>query len=725
MGKGADFTAKVKSTVPSPEPNFPLAAWLAAIVESSDDAIVSKTLEGRILSWNAGATRIFGYEAAEAIGQPITLIIPPELHDEERDILRRLRNGERIEHFDTVRVAKDGHRISISLTVSPVRDAHGNVIGASKVARDISERKRSEQALRASQELLAAQAQALTKLSELSTRLWRSRRLEDGLEEMLRAVIALLGADKGNVQLLDPAAGVLSIAAQQGFDPEYLELFREVRAGDNSACGRALRSRERVIIEDVEQDESYRPYLPFARAAGYRTVVSTPLIGFDGTVLGAITTHTCEIRRPPAQDLSRLDLYLRQASDFIQRCRHDQALRQSELTLREADRRKDEFLALLAHELRNPLAPIRYALAAAKKPGRTREQQQRAEEVVERQVAHMSRLLDDLLDISRITHGTLALQKSHAELTLVIGAALETARPMIEAKHHTLSLDLPRHPVQLEADAVRLAQVFANLLINAAKYTDRGGQLQLRAWQEDGEVIVAVRDNGIGIAPEMMPRLFTLFTQGRTTQGRPQEGLGVGLALVRGLVELHGGSVAAQSAGPGQGSEFTVRLPVGAPVTDAPALDAATEESGASALRVLVVDDSRDAADTCATLLELSGHRVQTAYSGRRALEVAETFRPHVLLLDIGLPDIDGYQLARTLRSLPWGKRIQLVAVTGWGQEDDRRRALEVGFDHHLTKPVAAEELDGLLRELGAGLPLAAERTQPSERGPASEQPQQ
>jgi signal transduction histidine kinase/ActR/RegA family two-component response regulator len=445
-------------------------------------------------------------------------------------------------------------------------------------------------------------------------------------------------------------------------------------------------------------------------------VVSTPLIGFDGTVLGAITTHTHGVSRPTDQDLNRLDLYLRQASDFIQRCRSDQVLRQNELALREADRRKDEFLALLAHELRNPLAPIRYALAAAKKSGRTREQQRRAEEVVERQVAHMSRLLDDLLDISRITRGMLALQRSRAELTLVIGAALETARPMIEAKHHTLSLDLPRHPVQLEADAVRLAQVFANLLINAAKYTEPGGQLQLRATRENGEVIVVVRDNGIGIAPEMMPRLFTLFTQGSATQGRTQDGLGVGLALVRGLVELHGGSVEARSDGAGRGSEFTVRLPVGTPVTEAPATEAAMEETAASALRVLVVDDSRDAADTCAALLELSGHRVQTAYGGRRALEVAESFRPHVLLLDIGLPDVDGYQLARTIRSTPWGRRAQLVAVTGWGQEEDRRRALEVGFDYHLTKPVAAEELDGLLRALGAGLPPPAEQAQPSEQ---------
>jgi PAS domain S-box-containing protein len=501
----------------SPDTDMKLAL-LAAIVESSDDAIVSKTLEGCILSWNAGATRIFGYEAAEVIGKPITIIIPPELHDEERHILEQVRGGRRIDHFDTVRVAKDGRRVDISLTVSPVRDARGVIIGASKVARDITERKRAEQALR------------------------------------------------------------------------------------------------------------------------------------------------------------------------------------------DADRRKDEFLAMLAHELRNPLAPIRYALAAAKISGRSAEQRKRAEEVVERQVAHMSRLLDDLLDVSLVTRGTLVLKKGRTELTSVIGTAIETARPLIDAKQHRLSLELPTQPVQLEADAVRLSQVFANLLINAAKYTDPGGDIRLRATQLPNEVLVAVRDNGIGIPHAVMPRLFTLFEQADPSGARTQGGLGVGLALVRGLVALHGGAVTAKSEGAGRGSEFTVRLPIGLAMSDPAdeALCAGDDPSGAPC-RVLVVDDSRDAADTCATLLELSGHRVQKAYSGRRALEVGGIFHPQVLLMDIGLPDVDGYQLARTIRASSWGRDILLIAVTGWGQEADRRRALEAGFDHHLTKPAAAEALDALLRAHRAG----------------------
>jgi PAS domain S-box-containing protein len=683
------------------EPDYPIQALLAAIVESSDDAIVSKTLDGRIRSWNAGAMRLFGYTPEEVIGKAITIIIPPELHEEERRILEKLQRGERLDHFETTRVTKDGRRIPISLTVSPIRDSHGTVIGASKVARDISERKRAEQALRESELLLSAEADELVKLNESSSRLWRSRTLQEGLDVMLAAVIELLGANKGNVQLLEGSGkdGVLRIAAQRGFQQDFLEHFREVSADDDCACGRALRSGQRIIIEDVEANASLRAP---ARAADYRSVVTTPLIGGDGKPLGMLSAHFRSVHRPGERELRRLDLYMLQASDFIQRCRMEQALRQNQEALRDADRRKDEFLALLAHELRNPLAPIRYALATSRKAGRTLEQQKRAEEVIERQVAHMSRLLDDLLDVSRITHGTLELKKSRTELTLVLGAAIEAARPILDSKHHTLSLDLPKQSVRLQADPVRLAQVFSNLLINAAKYTDAGGSIELRATREGSAVVVAVRDNGIGISADMMPRLFTLFSQAHTALGRSEGGLGVGLALARGLVSLHGGRVEARSDGPGRGSEFIVRLPVGVAASEVSQVEVSADGRATDAgLKILVVDDSRDAADTCATVLELSGYEVQTAYSGRRALELARTFRPHALLLDIGLPDVNGYELARTIRAAPWAEGMVLIAVTGWGQDEDRRRALQAGFDHHLTKPIAAETLESLLQSLG------------------------
>ena len=690
------------------EPDYSIQiALLAAIVASSDDAIVSKTLEGRILSWNAGAERIFGYTAAEAIGQPITIIIPPEHLAEEKRILDQVRHGNRVDHFDTMRVTKDGRRIPISLTVSPVRNSRGVIIGASKVARDISERKFAEQILLESERRLAAEAVALARLNELSTRLWRTRSLNEGLDEILTAVIELLGSDKGNIQLLDPESSRLTLRAQRGFGPQFLELPREVCAADDFLWAKALRSGQRIIIEDIETDDSYAPYRADARAAGHRSLVANPLLSADGEPIGMVAAHFRSIHRPSEQELRRFDLYVRQAGDFIQRCKLEQVLRRSEAALRDADRRKDEFLALLAHELRNPLAPIRYALAVNKKGGRTPEQRNEAEEVIERQVAHMSRLLDDLLDVSRVTRSRLELKKSPTELTAVVASAVETARPMLDAKHHTLSVDLPTHAVRFEADLVRVAQVLSNLLINAAKYTDPGGQIRLRAAQEGKELLISVGDNGIGIAADMMPRLFTIFSQAEDVLGRAEGGLGIGLSLVRGLVTLHGGSVEARSDGPGRGSEFIVRLPIGAPAAaaqiGAPAQGTVPGGSAAGAgLKILVVDDNRDAADTCATLLELSGHHVQIAYTGRSALELAETFRPHALLLDIGLPDFDGYQLAKKIRAAPWGGSIVLIALTGWGQEADRRRAFDAGFDHHLTKPIAPETVESLLQSLNS-----------------------
>jgi len=317
----------------------------------------------------------------------------------------------------------------------------------------------------------------------------------------------------------------------------------------------------------------------------------------------------------------------------------------------------------------------------------------------------MSRLLDDLLDISRITRGKLELKKSLTELTLAVGTAIETARPILDAKHHTLSLDLPTDAERLEADPVRLAQAFSNLLINAAKYTDPGGHIQLRAAQEGCEVVVTIRDNGIGISKDMMPRLFTLFSQAQSALGRAEGGLGIGLSLVRGVVTLHGGIIEARSDGPGTGSEFIVRLPLGTPLAAPPDIEAPSEifVPGAG-LKILVVDDNRDAADACASLLGLSGHHVQTAYAGRQAFDLAETFRPHAVLLDIGLPDFNGYELARKIRAARWGRRIILIAVTGWGQEEDRRLALEAGCDHHLTKPIAPETVESLLQSVNPAI---------------------
>jgi signal transduction histidine kinase/CheY-like chemotaxis protein len=462
-----------------------------------------------------------------------------------------------------------------------------------------------------------------------------------------------------------------------------------------------LRTRTRTVIEDIETDSAYESLRPVARAAEYRAVVATPLIGPDGILVGMLSTYFKSAHRPTEQELAIVDLFVRHACDFIRRCTMEQALRLREESLREGDRRKDEFLALLAHELRNPLAPVRYALAAMRKPGFTAEQRTRTNEVIERQVVHMTRLLDDLLDVSRITRGSIELKKSSIELALVIASAIDAARPAIDGKQHELSLALPAEPLYLEADAVRLTQVFSNLLINAAKYTDPKGTIRVQAVHEDDGLAISIRDNGIGIAPEMLPRLFTLFSQARSTLDRSEGGLGVGLSLVRGIVTLHGGTVEARSAGLNHGSEFIVHLPLGTtvpvPVKVGIGAKARTADGG---LDVMIIDDNQDVADSCATLLELSGHRVRTAYTGHRGLELAAGLQPEVMLLDIGLPDMSGYELATSIRATPWGRETILIAVTGWGQEADRERAFRCGFDHHLTKPISTDALESLLHSL-------------------------
>ena len=504
-------------------------ALLAAIVSSSDDAIISKTLNGVITSWNAGAERLFGYSPAEAIGQSMTLIIPTERRAEESEILRRIRRGERVEHFETVRVAKNGQTLDVSLTISPVRDRHGRVVGASKVGRDITARKRA-----------AEEAQAAQKL-------------------------------------------------------------------------------------------------------------------------------------------------LRESRDQLQRLNAE---------LSEADRRKDEFLAVLAHELRNPLAPIRNAvhylgLKASPDPAL-----RNARDIIDRQIRHLVRLVDDLLDISRISSGKIGLQKERVSLSLIVTNAVEASRPAIESENHQLTVSLPTEPVYLEADLTRLAQVLQNLLNNAAKYTPPGGRIELHAGFDGHSVAIRVVDSGIGIPREMLPRVFDMFTQVDRSIERSSGGLGIGLTLVQRLVELHGGTVEARSEGQDKGSEFIVRLPASMESSADAAPANSSDAKSVRRVRVLIVDDNIDSADTLTEMLRASGHDVDTAYDGAAALGAVDSHRPEVVLLDIGLPKVNGYDVARKIRQRGPQRRIVLVAVTGWGQDEDRRRSQHAGFDHHLVKPVDPASLD-------------------------------
>jgi signal transduction histidine kinase/CheY-like chemotaxis protein len=417
--------------------------------------------------------------------------------------------------------------------------------------------------------------------------------------------------------------------------------------------------------ETVEHFETQR-----VRKAGGRVEVSltiSPIRDAEGTVIGASTI----------------------ARDITAR--------------KEEDRRKNEFLALLAHELRNPLAPLRNGLQIIRMAGSDREAVGQARAMMELQLKHMVRLVDDLLDVSRISRGKVRLRKERLPLAAVVGHALDVCGQAVREHGHDLTVTMPDDPVYVDADKTRLAQVLCNLLSNAVKYSERGSRIWLTAQRDGAGVVLSVRDTGVGIPAPMLPMVFDMFTQGDRTLERSQGGLGVGLSIVRSLVEMHGGTVEAKSTGYGKGSEFVVRLPVVQPVPpvrgEGPGDRAARPPSGR---RILVVDDNVDAADSLAMVLRLMGSEVRTAHNGEDGLEAAGAFRPDLILTDIGMPRLNGYETCRRIRQEPWGKGVTVIALTGWGQEEDKRRSREAGFDGHLVKPVEPADLERLLAELEA-----------------------
>lgn len=612
-------------------------ALLAGIVAASDDAIVSKALDGTIQSWNASAERLFGFTADEAIGQSINLIVPPELRDEERRILERLRGGGRVDHFETVRVAKDGRQLDVSLSISPLFDDSGNVVGASKVARDIGERKRAERALRESEERFARFMQHLPGLAWIKDLDGRYMFANDAaLRAFGKSRDALYGRTDDEV-----------------FAPDVAAQFKQ----------NDLRALELGSIQMVET-------LWHPDGVLHHSIVSKfPITGEDG----------------------RFMLVAGVAIDITERKRAEDALQ-------EADRRKDEFLAVLAHELRNPLAPISNSLEILRRSAGDKALVLQARETMERQLTQLVRLVDDLLDVSRITRDKLELRKTRVALQSVITQAVETCRPLIDRARQRLEVEVPEAPVYLDADPSRLTQVFSNLLDNASKFTPSQGRIALRAVQNDGQVEVSVKDSGIGIPADQLTTVFDMFKQVAHPSKRGEGGLGIGLTLVRRLVELHGGTVLAGSEGPGRGSEFVVRLPLGVGDTSAPgAAGRGRELPQMRALSVLVVDDNSDSAESLALLLSLSGHRTMVVQDGIAAVEAAERSRPDVVLLDLGLPRIDGFEVCRRIRAQAGGRQMTIVALTGWGQDEDRRKTREAGFDAHLVKPVDYDALMHLL----------------------------
>ena len=622
------------------------ARLLASIVESSDDAIVRKSLDSVIQSWNAGAERVFGYTAEEAVGRHISIVIPPDRLAEEDRIIATLKEGRRVEPFETERVRKDGRRIRVSVTISPIKDEAGNVVAASKIARDVTKQRQAE-----------AEREMFATLIENSTDFIGIADLDAVPIFVNRAGLTLVG--------LDDMAQARKVHVRDFFFPEDQarildEFFPSVAEKGHGAVD--------VRFRNFKTGDG--------RWMAYKVL---KLIDDKGQVLGFATV----------------------SQDITERRRLEDGLRQLAANLSEEGRRKNEFLATLAHELRNPLAALSNMLEILRRssPGQAAPPPQ-AVDGMGRQLSQLVRLVDDLLDLSRITHNRLELRRGPVELGAVIDQAVESSRPLVESMRHELRVVPSPEPIALEGDSARLAQVFGNLLNNSAKYTSPGGKIEVKTERHGKEAVVTVKDNGAGIPPDRLDSIFEMFNQVQGSLERSQGGLGIGLTLVRRLVQMHGGSVQAESAGEGKGAEFVVRLPIHEPLPAASPEPAPAREP-AAARRILVVDDNHDAAESLAMLLNITGNKTSTAHDGADAFEAAARQRPDVVLLDIGLPTLNGYEVCRRIRDEPWGKEMVLIALTGWGQDEDRRKSHEAGFDGHLVKPVNYPALMALLDSLG------------------------
>lgn len=784
---------------------------LAAIVASSSDAIISKTLDGVITSWNKGAERLFGWKAEEATGQSIHLIVPPQWREQELAILERLRRGQRVENVDVERVRKDGSRVQLSVTISPVYDRHGHIIGASTTARDISDRKRWEDGL-----VRSTAAQRLLVGIHDST-----RGLEDPLIVM-REIVTRVGlhfdvtrcaygeVDAANDEITITRGYTNNLPTVAGRYP--LDVFGPLMVGE-------LKAGRTVAIDDVTADPLTDT--PAARETYARmtiaSLVCVPLVR-GGTLIAILVMCDSKPRRWDAEEARLLEqvaertlfaiesakaaVQVRESRDVLQlamrtgkmgawsrdllldkvwwsrelaeligmspddtnydrarlfaqikpedharmastidtalRERRDYVLevefqhirsgewrwmesrghakynadgvpvmlygiaiditerRRAVEALQEADRRKDEFLATLAHELRNPLAPISAGLHILR-TSKESSQASAALQIMERQVGQMVRLVDDLLDVARITTGKVEVRCEPIDIATAINDAIETSAPALAGR---FTIHAPDMPVIVNGDRTRLAQVFANLLNNSAKYSEPGQPIVLAFSRDGNQAVVKVRDAGMGIHPEMLPRVFEMFRQADGTGGRSRGGLGIGLSLVKRIVEMHGGTVTASSEGVGLGSEFAVHLPALAESRAAEPVTTQAALNGPSRRRVLVVDDNADAAESLAALLSISGHETRMAHDGHEALQQAEQFHPEVVFLDIGMPTLDGHETAKIIRQQPWGKNMVLVALTGWGQSEDRRRSKDAGFNHHLVKPADPAVVEQLLSSI-------------------------
>ncbi|HET7364397.1 MAG TPA: PAS domain S-box protein [Burkholderiales bacterium] len=603
-------------------------ARLAAIVASSADAIYSTSLGGTIQTWNRGAEHLFGYSTAEVLGRPVSILIPEDRRAEETELMARIARGEVVVNFETVRVAKDGHRIDISLTASPIRNAKGRVVGASRIPRNITERKRSEEARARLASIVASSDDAIV-----------SKSLDGVIRTWNRGAERMFG-----------------YTAEEAVGRHITLIIPQER-----------RSEEDMVLAKVRRGEVVDHFETVRRAKDGRlldiSLTVSPIRDAHGQVIGA----------------SKI------ARDVTERKRMDAELRSLVAQLREADTRKDEFIAMLAHELRNPLSAIAVATDLLARSSLDDRKARFAVPAIERQMRQLRRLVDDLLNMARITSGKLTLRKESIELKAFAERAIADYRALVASG---TSIVLQAVEAWVDADPARLKQMIENLIDNATKYGGRNITVMVSADAQGAHI--SVRDDGQGIAQELQASLFQPFVQGAQPTDREQRGLGLGLALVERLASLHGGSVAAASEGLGKGSTFTISLPLAKP---AAASDERRQARAAAKHRVLVVEDEVDSREALKLLLETEGHEVALSDSGAAALEEIVRFRPDIALVDIGLPGMDGYEIARRARELQAGKDLKLIAITGYGGEAHRRRARSAGFDMHVVKPISYEQL--------------------------------
>jgi len=671
--------------------------------------------DGKISIANGEAKRIFA-----------CTVSPESIYDFSKYKVCRLETGEPVEpdwlaaqvllHGREIKGAIieierfDGTTTTITLSGAPVENDSGRITGAVVAIEEITEHIKAQKLLRDREKQLGQELESAKLLQDVSAKLIQANNIDLLYDQILETAMMLLRSDYTCFQLFKPergAEGELYLLRHRGFNESDVKAWKWITPHSRSSCGMALKTRRRVVFPDVTQCDYMAGgiYLDAYLKIGIRAVQTTPLLSRDGTIIGMFSTYWRKPHELTESEIRILDVLARQAADLIERTQTEQALRRSEeryrnlaRKLQEADRRKDEFLGVLSHEIRNPLTSIMLCLTLLSKAEAGSDQAAKAMEIMDRQVKQLSRLVDDLLDITRITRGKIEIKKELVELGNLVLRTMADFQTNFQEKGVKLELNPAPELLYVEADPVRLSQVVGNLLHNAVKYTEAGGYTRVTVSKDSLQecAYVRVEDNGQGISPEILKIIFEPFVQGDTTLDRNGGGLGLGLALVNGLIRMHGGSVSASSDGPGQGAVFTVRLPLAAGPVVAANNEAATTASY-NRRRVMVIEDNYDVAESLKSLLETDGHTVFWAPDGYKGLAKAREIIPEIIICDIGLPGMNGYQVAREIRAIDHLRDVYLISLTGYARPDDLRRAREAGFQSQLAKPVDLEMLRATL----------------------------